>query len=83
MNINIKDLITLDGINRYVVASKVLYENINYYYLININNNKDILFCYEDINELVEIEDNDLIQRLIPLFFQNTRNILKEYSNNN
>ncbi len=83
MNIDIKDLITLDGINRYVVASKVLYENINYYYLININNNKDILFCYEDINELVEIEDNDLIQRLIPLFFQNTRNILKEYSNNN
>lgn len=83
MNIDIKDLITLDGINRYVVASKVLYENINYYYLININNNKDILFCYEDINELVEIEDNDLIQRLIPLFFQNARNILKEYSNNN
>ncbi len=83
MNIDIKDLITLDGINRYVVASKVLYENINYYYLININNNKDILFCYEDINELVEIEANDLIQRLIPLFFQNTRNILKEYSNNN
>ena len=83
MNIDIKDLITLDGINRYVVASKVLYENINYYYLININNNKDIFFCYEDINELVEIEDNDLIQRLIPLFFQNTRNILKEYLNNN
>ena len=83
MNIDIKDLITLDGINRYVVASKVLYENINYYYLININNNKDILFCYEDINELVEIEDKGLIQKLIPLFFQNTRNILKEYSNNN
>ena len=37
MNIDIKDLITLDGINRYVVASKVLYEIINYYYLTNNN----------------------------------------------
>ena len=38
MNINIRDIITLDGTNKYVVASKVLYEEINYYYLININN---------------------------------------------
>lgn len=83
MNIDIRDIITLDGINKYIVASKALFENINYYYLININNLRDILFCYEDNNELIEIEDNDLIQNLIPLFYQNTRNLLKEYPYNN
>ena len=79
MNIDIRDIITLDDTNKYVVASKVLYEEINYYYLINVNNLEDILFCYEDNSELVELDNNELITKLLPLFYKETRNILNEY----
>lgn len=83
MNIEIKDVITLDNKCKYVVASKVVYENIIYYYLIDINDIKNILFCYQDMGELVEIEDRNLIQELLPLFYGVSKNILNEYINSN
>lgn len=78
MDIDIRDIITLDDINRYLVASKTFYEGKKYYYLVNLNNSKDILFCYEDEDDLIELYDNELIQKLVPLFYQETHNILKE-----
>ena len=80
MNIEIRDTITLDGTNKYLVASKVSCEEKNYYYLININNLKDILICYEDNSELVELNNNELIAKLLPLFYKETLNILKEFN---
>ena len=80
MNINIKDIITLDGLNEYVVVSKTKYNGIIYYYLININDYNDMLICYEKDDELIEVEDNKLILELSPLFYKETQNILKEYN---
>ncbi len=57
MIINIKDLLTLDDNNEYVVISKINYDNKNYYYLLDKNNNDNFKFCYEDNDELVEIDD--------------------------
>ena len=68
MIINIKDTLTLDDNNEYVVVSKVNYENKNYYYLLDKNNNENPLFCYEDNDELVELNDKELITKLLPLF---------------
>lgn len=69
MNIDTKDIITLDDDNKYVVVSKINYENKNYYYLVNSNNN-NLKFCYEDNEELVEITDKELTTRLLPLFYE-------------
>ena len=55
MNIEIRDIITLSDNNKYIVISKINYEEKNYYYLIDINDKKNIKFCYEDNNELVEV----------------------------
>lgn len=79
MNIDIRDIITLDDEKDFVIVSKITYENINYYYLININDYSNIFFCYEDKGELVEIEDGLLIKKILPLFINASKNILSEY----
>lgn len=68
MIIKIKDILTLDDNNEYVVISKIKHENKNYYYLLDRNNLKNVKFCYEDNEELVEINDKELITKLLPLF---------------
>ena len=76
MNIDIKDRITLDDDCEYVVVSKVNYENKIYYYIIDINNNTNLKFCYEDKDELVELNDKELTTKLLPLFFDKVKNEL-------
>lgn len=78
MDINIKDIITLDDNNEYVVVSKTVYENKTYYYLINKNNDKGIKFCYEDLGDLVEFNDEELMVKLLPLFWKNMKNELED-----
>ena len=70
MTINIKDTLVLDDNNEYVVISKINYDSKNYYYLLDKNNKENFKFCYEDNEELVEIEDKDLNTKLLPLFVE-------------
>ncbi len=70
MTNNIKDTLTLDDNNEYVVISKINYESNNYYYLLDKNNEENFKFCYEDNEELVEIDDKELVTKLLPLFVE-------------
>ncbi len=70
MTINIKDTLTLDDNNEYVVISKITFDQKNYYYLLNRSNNNDPKFCYEDRDELVEVNDKSLITKILPLFVE-------------
>lgn len=70
MNIDINDLLTLNDNKEYVVVSKANYEGSNYYYLIDKDSPENVMFCYEDGNELVEIEDRDLTAKIIPLLLE-------------
>lgn len=67
MNIQVKDLITLSDKNEYVVVNKVQYEDENYYYIVDINNNQNLKFCYINNDELIVVKDRQLIMRLIYL----------------
>ena len=73
MIINIKDTLTLDDNNEYVVVSKVNADNRNYFYLIDKNDNANVKFCYQDNDELVELNDKELVTRLLPLFVENVK----------
>ncbi len=66
----------LDDDNKYVVASKVNYENKFYYYLIDIKQNGNLKFCYEDGEDLVELSDKALVTKLLPLFLEATKSEL-------
>lgn len=76
--INIKDTLVLDDDNEYIVVSKANYNDKIYYYIINNNDNSDFKFCYQENDELVEIEDDKLIKELIPLFFNSVKDVLFE-----
>ncbi len=66
----IKDTLELDDDNEYVVVSKVNYQGKFYYYLVDIKNNGNLKFCYEDGEELVELADKVLTTKLLPLFLE-------------
>lgn len=70
MTINIKDTLTLDDNNEYVVISKINYENKVYYYLLDKNDSSNVKFCFEDMDELVELEDKELTTKLLPMFLE-------------
>lgn len=80
MNIDIKDMITLSNNQKYVVVSKINYDEEIYYYIANVNDNSDIKFLREKIenNSLVEVKDKDLISIILPLFLEKTREALAE-----
>jgi len=56
--------------NEYLVISKIDYQNNTYYYLIDEKNNENVKFCLEksETKLLLEIEDANSIQTLLPLF---------------
>ena len=78
MNIDIKDLIILDGKNKYVVASKTNYEKRTYYLLVNSNDMSDVKFCYEKgmDSALLESNDKEINQKLLPLFLKATNKVM-------
>lgn len=69
MNINEKDIIVLSDDNHYIVVKKATIDNINYYYISDINNKENIKFLYEDGNELVEIENKNTFDNVLEKMF--------------
>lgn len=67
--IQIKDVVTLSDQNEYLVVSKVDHEYRNYYYLVDINDNSNVLFLYENGEKLTEVEEPELVSRLLPMFY--------------
>ena len=76
MKINITNVLALDDNKDYVVVSKANYENKEYFYLAEVGNPQNIIFCYRDDNELTELKDNNLINKLLPIFVENTSKII-------
>lgn len=69
MNINEKDIIVLSDDNHYIVVKKATIDNINYYYISDINNKENIKFLFEDGNELVEIENKNTFDNVLEKMF--------------
>lgn len=74
MNIEIEDILTLDDDKDYVVVSKTIIDDVNYYYLIEDSDNPKMMFCYEDKDELVDITDSEKIKKIIPYLYKAIRN---------
>ena len=68
MNINVKDIVTLNDHNKYVVVSKTEVANKTYFYLIDMVNYENVLICYLEDNKLKEVGDEQLIKQLLKIF---------------
>ena len=78
MKINYQDIITLSDNNEYVVASKAMLNDEEFLYLVDIHNNNNLKFARvendDSILALDTIKNEELIKKLIPLFYNNSKN---------
>ena len=72
MIIEKQDILTLEDNKEYVVVSKALYENTNYFYIVDLDNVENFKFVKIENDDLLEIKDKDLATKLIPLFINDT-----------
>lgn len=77
--IEFKDIITLDDNKKYVVASKINYENKDYIYIIDISDYSNIKVA-EVKNDGVQIRitiidyhKQELLNKIIPLFLKESK----------
>lgn len=80
---NVKDVLTLSDGNEYVIASKVNYDYKIYLYLVDINDNKNIKFCYLDNDGVVVVKKENLSQTLLLKLISKMVKIVKEEVDNN
>lgn len=67
MEINKNDFITLSDNIKYLVVSKVNYQNIEYYYLVDIVDNSNIKFVIFENDEVVDVENNEVLDEIFKL----------------
>lgn len=53
---------------KYLVTLSCKYNNLNYYFLININNKKDYKYCYQKQGKLFEVLDAEEVFKIAQLF---------------
>ena len=74
--IEIKDIVTLSDQNEYQVVSIVDYEYRIYYYLVEINEISNVKFLYKNGDKLTEVEDKELVNKLLPMFYEQIKDII-------
>lgn len=73
-------VVKLNDQKEYAIASTANYENESYYYLVGLNDPSSVKFCREKKEgeqiKLAEVEDPDLLEKLLPLFLSNAQDII-------
>ena len=72
MDINERDIIILSDDNSYIVAKKINYNSVNYYCVMDIVDDENIKFLWENNNELIEIEDSETMEKVLITMAQTT-----------
>ena len=60
-------ILTIEG-KKYLVTLSCKYNDLNYYFLINMDNKRDYKYCYEKEGKLFEVLDADEVFRIAQLF---------------
>lgn len=78
MNVKQRDVVTLDDDVKYAVVSKITYKDDTYFCFAKQNTLQDfkILKLNQTNGNLEKVDDQNLIQRLLQFFMQDSINIL-------
>jgi len=68
----IGNILTLTDDNEYCVVDQFNDNGINYVYLVDINNNTNIIYGKLENDEIVEISDADELEKVIKIVYNNT-----------
>lgn len=79
--LNLRDIIKINN-DDFIVISKVTLDNKDYFYLANTNKNNEFKYCTVNDDYLVEINDSNLLQKLIPMFTDQAMMELNNYMKN-
>ena len=74
---DIMDILTLSDENKYIITNKTAYNFRTYLCLVDINNNKNIKFCYLDKDEVVIVKKDDINETLLLKLLNSMLNELK------
>jgi len=77
MNLRIEEIITLDDGKDYIVASYARHNGNIYYCFIDNEPSNKIKYYQENNDSLALVENQELINNLIPIFAQNANYIFK------
>ena len=66
------NILTLADENEYSVVDLFNDSGINYVYLVDINNNANIIYGKLENDEIIEISDVDELERVIKIVYNNT-----------
>lgn len=72
---DIGTVLDLDDNNSYTVISSVKYNNKEYLYLVDLNDNSNMMFVEKLENDLIPINDTNLLKNLILLMNDEINNI--------
>lgn len=73
MNLNKNDVIKLSDNNSYLVLSKVLYNNIYYFYIVDILDNSNVKIVSITYNNIIDIKDDEILDEVIKLIIFDLR----------
>ncbi len=68
----IGNILTLADDNEYSVVDQFNDSGINYVYLVDINNNANIIYGKLENDEIVEISDAEELEKVIKLVYEHT-----------
>ena len=80
MKIELMDYITIEDNRTFIVSNITNYNNKDYYLLLNIDDDLDIMIAYLDKSVLVSVDDVDEYIKILKKF--DTNKILKDFSVN-
>lgn len=68
----IGNILTLADDNEYSVVDQFNDNGVNYIYLVDINNNANIIYGKLENDEIVEISDAEELEKIIKLVYEHT-----------
>lgn len=72
------DVITLSNNNNYVVVTTLEYNGKKYIYLVNENDNSDVMFCNYQGEEFEKETDNEVVEQLLQIILPEMSQIIDE-----
>lgn len=68
------EILTLSDNKKYTVVSSQIVDGINYVYIIDQDDYTNFMFCKYDNNELEEVIDEQLVEKLLVIFNNSLNN---------
>ncbi len=79
----IQDILTLEDKKDYIIVSKVDYDNKTYLCLVDINDNKNVKFCYLNNDRLIMVDKESISGELALKLLNQMKDVTMKFMKDN